>query len=201
MEPSNENPLKQNNIFNSFLSHYQGFLTAFYALLIVIGALFDYFYYNYFGIDILKYASVFDFLVEPFKQPVILVITTFTVVIVWLIYKLDIYIRLKHPKFYFIFSMGLDKKSWYKLYLRSSFGLIFIIYLYCSASIYGHVKHLSLQRKGDLVTINFEEGKEQTGKLIGMTGNFCFIQIDSSAYVFPLHSQINFIRSAIRDKK
>ena len=183
------------SLFTNILNHYQGFLTAFYALMIIIGALFDYFYYQRFGIDILKYASVFDFLVEPFKQPLIFIITSITIFLVWLIYRIDKSWQIKYPRFYYWLSMGWQHKWWYKYYLRLSFIFLFVCYLYYSAKVYGKIMHLRIEQSTQQITINFEDNKEHTGKLIGITGNFCFVQIDSAAYIFPLHTQVNFIKT------
>lgn len=56
---------KTSQLIDKVLGSFQVFLTLSYLFAIGIGMLFNYYKYNYFGINIFDYASVFDFLIAP----------------------------------------------------------------------------------------------------------------------------------------
>ena len=63
----------------------QTVITIFYILIVGIGMLFTYHKYSEFGINIFDYADVFDFLVAPFSDFKILLFSTITITLVFLL--------------------------------------------------------------------------------------------------------------------
>ena len=83
--------MKKNGLIDDkyelIIKEFQTFLSVFYILLIGVGMLFSYSKYSQFGINIFQYSEIFDFLVTPFRDLIILGVTIFTVLISYLIYK------------------------------------------------------------------------------------------------------------------
>lgn len=93
----NLNQMSNNPWVKRLLQDTQAMLTLSYALLILLGGVFDYFYYKRFGIDILNYSSIFDLLVEPFRKPTILLFFLGTVFFLLLIYFADAWWKTNLP--------------------------------------------------------------------------------------------------------
>lgn len=75
-------------------------LTLSYILLISLGILYNYHYYRQFGIDILPYCDLTDFLVTPIREPMILLFFVCNLFLLYLITLWDDYIFRKFPDGY-----------------------------------------------------------------------------------------------------
>lgn len=63
-----------NNKFEIIIKEFQGVLSFGYAMLIILGMLFESIYYGQFGINIFQYSGILDFLLVPFRRPTVLII-------------------------------------------------------------------------------------------------------------------------------
>ncbi|MEA4918334.1 hypothetical protein [Proteiniphilum sp.] len=179
-----------NNVLNSkILKELQSIATILYIFGVGIGMLFNYYKYMEFGINIFDYATILDFLIAPFADFKIIFFTLVTFLITWLIYRLDVIWKRYHPASYSRFSFNLTKFSWYKT-LESFFSIIvFIVYLFVSATIYGKVsKKVSLSQTE--VSIRFNDNETISGQMIGRAGNTIFLLQDNAVKAIPSSSSM-----------
>src|SRR5210317_2122965 len=111
----------------------QTVITILYILAVGIGMLFTFQKFSEFGINIFDYADVFDFLIAPFSDLKILLITIVSMTLSYLFFRFDLLWKRKFPKSYTKMNFGLDKKTWYNSFRYFAFALILIFYLYLAA--------------------------------------------------------------------
>lgn len=178
--------------YEAVIKEIQSIITICYILAVAVGMLFNYQKYSKFGINIFDYADVFDFLITPFSDLKILLFVVVSLAIPYIIMKIDIFWRRKAPKTYSMFSFGLDKKSWYNSYRYSSFAILFVFYLYVSASIYASFsKQLTLDQTE--TTIRFSDNEIQKGKMIGKTNDVVFFLVGKKVKAIPIISLVKEI--------
>lgn len=86
------------NTYNRLLKDFQAILSIAYLFAVGIGMIFNYRKYSHFNINIFDYADITDFLIAPFADYRIFLFTFISVLILGAIYKLDSYIKEKHPE-------------------------------------------------------------------------------------------------------
>src|SRR5699024_5912371 len=108
--------MKQRKIRGTYgfiLKDLQSFITISYLIIVGVGMLFNFKKYAAFGINVFDYSDVFDFLIAPFSDFKILLFSALTILLVFMIFKLDTVWRRKYPKTYSKMVFGWDKKSWF----------------------------------------------------------------------------------------
>jgi len=174
----------------------QAMLTLSYGVLILLGGVFDYLYYQKFGIDILNYSSIFDLLVEPFRKPTILLFFSGTVFFLWLIYLFDQWWQRKYPNSYSKLRFGTDKKAWYPAYRFVIFFAVFLYYIFIAASVNAAYQENVWRKGAQSIRFCFNSSDCFHGKLIGTNSNFCFVQVEDKIQIIPINSQLAFWESA-----
>jgi hypothetical protein len=175
------------NIFEKIIKEIQSVITILYLFTVGIGMLFNYYKYTEFGINIFDYAGIFDFLIAPFADIKIVFFTFSTVIITVLIFYFDRFWETKYPKSYLRFSLNMNNHPWYKRTKMFFSLLIFIIYLFLSANLYGKkVKKEILNHT--FIEIKFIDNEVSRGILIGKIGNVIFLYQDKHTKVIPVSS-------------
>ncbi len=170
--------------YESIFKELQGIISVFYILAVAIGMLFTYQKYSEFGINIFDYADIFEFLVAPFSDIIILFFTIGSCILVYLVLKLDTWLMKKHPKFYSKIALGLDKKTWYNpfRYLFSLF-ILFVI-LQSSAVFYGQL-FAQKTKKRFPIELRFVDNEIKKGMIIGNTKQVIFFLEGKKVKVIP----------------
>lgn len=168
-----------------------------YLIVVLIGMLFEYRRYKIFGINIFQYADVFDFLIAPFKD-FLIVSTLFFTVFIWVgLYQLDLFLR-KFPKFYYYFNFGLTKKKWYETYVKYVFICGALIYVLFGSFTVGEItKKQVLQNKNE-IEITYADNEVVKGSLIGKTKEVIFLYVDGKVKIIPSTA---YIKQVSFDKK
>ena len=100
------------DVYELVLKEIQTVMTVSYLVIIAVGMLFKQKAYAAFGINIFEYADVFDFLIAPFKDSLIILAALLGVALFMIIIGLDLYTKKRFPKFYTKLNFGWDKKRW-----------------------------------------------------------------------------------------
>jgi len=171
------------------LKEAQTVLTISYILIIGIGMLFTFQKYIEFGINIFDYADIFDFLIAPFSDLKILLFSTITFVLVLTFFKLDTRWKRKYPKIYSKLNFGCDKKSWFSVYRYSSFAVLFILYLYISADIYGTYT-MNQIKENSPIKLKYSDNENINGIVIGKTKDILFLLQNEKVKAIPINSLV-----------
>lgn len=174
------------------LTDTQAILSASYALLIMLGGMFDYFYYKKFGIDILSYSSILDLLVEPFRKPIIMIFFIGTLILVYSIHRFDIYWQNRFPHSYKKLSLGIDSKPWYGTYRKVMFFSIVVYYTFLSATVFAVIQFNAWKKNSYITRICFNLNDCVNGKIIGTNSNYLFAKVGGKVQVIPINSQLAF---------
>ncbi len=170
----------------------QTFTTVSYLMMIGIGMIYKNALFSEFGINIFQYADVFDFLITPFQDIKIIIVSLIAMIIPFLIFQIDIWMKKRFPKTYSRFSFGLDKKPWYNKLMILSIAIIFLSIIFEAASGYAnHFKH-SIDDQGD-ISIEYQDNEIVKGKMIGKTKETLFLWKDESVKVIPITSLVKSI--------
>lgn len=175
--------MKQREIRGTYgfiLKDLQSFITISYLIIVGVGMLFNFKKYAAFGINVFDYSDVFDFLIAPFSDFKILLFSALTILLVFMIFKLDTVWRRKYPKTYSKMVFGWDKKSWFNLYRYVSFLVLFIKYLYFYADYYGEVTAKQIKKQSP-ISLRYADNETVKGVLIGKTKDFVFLSKNKSA--------------------
>lgn len=175
----------------------QSVLTLAYLLVILIGMIDSYIYYQYFDINIFDYSEIFDFLVAPFRKTVTLVYLGIAFFSAYIGYLLDTSMEKYFPKFHKKINFGLTTKPWFKIYrLVSLIAVIFILLIAASQESGEKRQQKMMELKGYDTEIVFDSGKNKRlkGFKIGMTSNYFFL-LDSakSIQIIPINNQVEKI--------
>ncbi|MFC5047790.1 hypothetical protein ACFSTE_00110 [Aquimarina hainanensis] len=86
----------------SFFKESQGYLSAGYVYLILLGILNETFYYNQIGVDILKYASIMDILISPIARLTSSMVRIIIfLIVVFTVFRIPLYLAKKKDKQWF----------------------------------------------------------------------------------------------------
>lgn len=184
--------LKEGLIKDSYeliIKELQSIVTIFYLFLVGMGMLFKHQKFSEFGINVFQYADIFDFLIAPFQDYVIILFTMASLTFIYLLFKLDSYWERKCPRMYYLFSLGLSRKSWHRAYKLLTFTIALIAYLYFAADFYGRLFHSTINGK-EKYTIHYTDDKTISGKLIGKTNNVIFIWDNKKVKILPITDSI-----------
>lgn len=179
----------------------QTFLSIGYLLMVAIGMLFNYFKYDFFGINIFDYGGVFDFLIAPFAEIKILFFSLLCVVCAILAFQLDLFWEKKHPKSYKKAALGWNKYSWYRRYRFGVMGFLFLALIF-NAAINHALASTAAIKKAPPITIKYVDSSSIQGILIGKTTEVLFLLDDQEVKVIPISSGIKEIKVAeMREEK
>lgn len=170
--------------YESIFRELQGIISVFYILAVAIGMLFTYQKYTEFGINIFDYADIFEFLVAPFSDVIILVFTICSCILVYLVLKLDTWFMKKYPIFYSKIALGLDKKTWYNSF-RYLFSLLILFVILQSSAVYYGQLFAQKTKKQSPISLRFSDNETKEGIIIGNTKQVIFFLEGKKVKVIP----------------
>ena len=184
--------------FEAVIKEFQGIIGFGYVVLILLGMLFESIYYGQFGINIFKYSGILDFLLVPFRRPVVLGILIGVFLFIYLyFFVLYNFLKRKVPKFHKGFFSGFsgkehDLKS--RIILMVAFYLIITVsWAYVTSK---HDKQVLFKQKLDLRIEYDTDGNEFIdGKMIGKNDTNIFLLTKANVVqIIPLNSNIVSIK-------
>ena len=171
----------------------QTYFSLGYLLIVIVGMLFDYSYYDKFSINIFEYADILDFLLAPAKNPMLVVFAIGSVVVVLIFFRLDKIWMEKWPKAYSRFNFGMSV-NWSKRYRPFMIGFSLLAYLYLASSFYGDRAYKIFEKKPKSIELIFDSGKTINGNLIGKNSDYIFLMTaDSTVKALPVASEVQEI--------
>jgi len=179
------------------VKEFQTFLSVFYLLLVGIGMLFSYSKYSEFGINIFQYSDVFDFLLTPFRDITIFLLSFFTIFIVYLAYQINLFVKKKFPKYYNSkFRIGLMKSK-----PILSMSILFILYLFIFSGKYGKSSKRRILANPEIIEVTLNNGETKTGNLIGKNNGYIFLLENKDVNIYPISSSISNIKIVLKKKE
>ncbi|WP_375560002.1 hypothetical protein ACE193_20130 [Bernardetia sp. OM2101] len=175
--------------YESLLKEAQSIISIFYILAVAIGMLFNYQKYSEFGINIFDYADIFEFLVAPFSDIMILFFTIGSCVLIYLFFRFDVWLMKKHPKFYSIITLGWDKKAWYNSNRYVLFITIFFLFLHSVAVFYGRLASQKTKQQTP-ISLRFIDNEIKKGVIIGNTKQVIFLLEGEKVKAIPFTSLV-----------
>lgn len=91
--------------YELIIKEIQTIVTISYIIAVAVGMLFNFQKYDEFDINIFYYGDVFDFLIAPFSDVYIILFATVSILIVYLLLRMDSYWKKKWPKVYSIANL------------------------------------------------------------------------------------------------
>ncbi|MCE7994418.1 MAG: hypothetical protein HEP71_20700 [Roseivirga sp.] len=172
----------------------QGYITLSYLGAVGVGMMFDYQYYSHFGIDIFEYSDILDFLLTPARNLEVILFVIGTILIVWLLFRLDRAWEDKYPNAYRRFNFPGWQKS-LKKYRSAFFVFSLLLYLFIASGVYGERKFSQFNTEPTPVSLTFESGsKTVSGSLIGKNKDYLFLQsADSTIKAIPINADVQEI--------
>ena len=170
--------------YEKIIKEFQTIISTFYLLLLGIGMLFSYSHYAAFGINIFEYADVFDFLIKPFQDITIFLWGFFIILWSYLMFKSDIFISKKFPRFYKVMNSGINPHWWSRN--RKLLYFFMGINLLC---LFAYIDSLEVKRKiknSSFVRIIFVDSKAIEGIQIGKISETFFILEGNDVKAIPV---------------
>ena len=172
----------------------QTYVTLGYLLIVIIGMMFDFDYYNRFSINIFEYADILDFLLAPVKNLQLMIFAFGSFLAVLLFFRLDKLWMDKAPKSYKRFNLGLGVNSSSK-YRPIMIGIAIIGYLYIASIFYGERMYNNYKEGAEDIEVVYESNQRVIkGKLIGKNTDYIFLEkSDKSVTAIPVNSDVQEI--------
>ena len=184
--------VKTSSALNVLLKQAQTIITLLYLIMVGTGMLYYDRKYSEFDINIFQYADIFYFLVAPFEDGFILLLSSIVVLLFAFAYKADGVLARKFPRMYSASNFGMDKKPWFKRMQVAVWMITVSLVLVYYAHLYGNrAKRLILE--SEPVTISYAENEEVTGKMIGKTDDTLFLLTGTEVKAIPLTSLVKEI--------
>jgi hypothetical protein len=178
--------------YELILKEIQTIITILYLLMVGIGMLFNYKKYAKFKINIFEYADVFDFLIAPFQDNRIILVSVLATLVPLGLIWLDRFLRKRAPKLYQWVNLGLGNRSWYeKLKVLFFSGLLFY-FIFEAANGYANF----IANNTDFlqtISLKYTDDEQVEGKLIGKTKEVIFLLTDNKVKIIPLTSIVKEI--------
>ncbi|MEA5405062.1 hypothetical protein VB776_19160 [Arcicella sp. DC2W] len=155
------------------------FFTVSYLILTAIGMVFSVAYFLAFGINVLDYSQISDFILIAFKDPFYLIFSCLTILFTIGIYYFNKWAMFKFPKLFTWQETKLGFKQSANYYF---FGYLLVLLLYIPEAAYLYSMYKSKEvktGKGQIVQVYYNSSS-QIGKLpfpmlVGTTSNFIFL--------------------------
>ncbi len=180
-----ENPIK--NLIKYFQKEPGHALTFGYILLIVIGLLFDFSYYNALKINVIQFVELDDLLLAPIQDALVLITVLGFCLFLYGLIEWDIWWRKTNPESYLRYNKWSGNKDPFSekaIRTRSVlFPLMFIAYVILGAMLYGVIKAKKVKKgNADKVRLTIKDmpvdsvaNKNKPIFFIGKTKSFVFV--------------------------
>lgn len=172
----------------------QAYITLGYLTIVVIGMMFDYKYYSHFAINIFEYADILDFLLAPVKNLELILFAVTSMILVYLLFRIDRYWENKWPKSHKRFNFGMSTET-LKKYRPFIAVFALIAYLGVASDLYGDKMFRRFQKSPKEIEVVFESDQRVLkGKLIGKNADYILMQTDDLAVkAIPVSSDVQEI--------
>ncbi|MDM1044904.1 hypothetical protein HX004_07490 [Myroides sp. 1354] len=182
-----------NTILKRLFKDVQTLLTIAYLVAVGIGMLFNYKKFILFEINIFDYAGLFDFLIAPFGDFMILLFTIGTMLLTLIIYQVDQFWQKRHPSSYAKWMFNLDPSKWYTKQKLSMGILLFVLYLFLGADVYAKRYKRAIAQQ-DVIGVIYADNSRTEGILIGKTADYIFLLQGEEVKVIPMNALIKEIK-------
>lgn len=169
------------------LSDPQTLITILYLVAVAIGMIFNYAKYIIFGINIFDYCDLTDFILFPFSDINVLLLTLFVACICSIMFYVDLKLRDLFPK---LFSSNRISKSRYKIISLFLSCFLFICFIFVVSEKYSANFYKKIAT-AENVTIYTRDGVFN-GKYVGKTSDVLFLYDANELKIFPITSNINY---------
>lgn len=185
-----DNVMQENKkIIFDRLNEPQVLLSLLYITAISIGMIFNYAKFKVFGINIFDYADLTDFILFPFSDLKVLVLTLVVAIICLLLFYLDLKLRDIFPN---IFNQKIISKKQHKIGSILLSIVLFIAFIFIISEKYSKNFYANILLS-DNITI-YTKTQEFTGKYVGKTNDVIFIYQDKKLKIFPITSNIIYYK-------
>jgi len=165
-----------------------------YLCMIGIGMVFNYFKYKHFGINIFQYASVFDFLIAPFEDYIILFFTFFSLLFCAFVLCIDSLMDKKVPKVYDKMAFNLNKKKKYPAFRAGLYTFLIFAYVSLAAIEYGLYAYEKVLEQQEIKVVYYNN-EIISGKQIGKTNDVLFLyDQNGTTKAIPINSLVKEIQ-------
>lgn len=167
-------------------------ISILYIVLVAIGMLFKAIFYAFFHINIVEYSDISDFLLAPFRDPIILIMSIGTVLFFHALNIFDNWMEVKAPRINALFYYGFDKEKYQAWFSMKGMATMIVTYTVLFAYVYGSFSSKNIKKSYvSTVVVSFKDNKfEPTDTLIyvGKTNTFTFFykRNDKQTVVVPL---------------
>ena len=166
-------------ISNFLKKDFNSSLSVGYLSLVFVGMLFQGALYALFGINIVQYSDISDFLLAPFRNPTIILFTIFTIIFIYFFTIFDNWIDKSYPRFYVLLLMGVDRTKYKNWYIDKGVLLVFLVYVCLAATFYGSLGYKTIKNTTNSRTqLTFKDNKfvpSDTLIYIGKTNAYVFL--------------------------
>lgn len=184
--------------FEIIIKEFQGIIGFGYIILIILGMIFESIYYGQFGINIFNYSGILDFLLVPFRRPLVLGILIGVFIFMYLyFFVLYGFLKKKHPKFHKRFYSRFSEKD---NLMKSKIIMLLAFYLLITIS-WAFVtskkdkEKLFEQKLNIRIEYDTKGDKMIDGKMIGKNEiNIFLLDNKNEVLIIPLNSNIIKIR-------
>lgn len=178
-----------NRRWEDLLGDVQSLLAVAYIALIMEVA-----YYREFGINIVEYSNVFDFLIGPFKRSEALFFLCFTFAVTFFALRFDMYMQKRFPKVHNILNLGMARRTWFVWYRNLAYVIVFFALLIVYSVMLGEGRrdHLCATTEFDMgVVFQDRAGDTLSIKEIGAIASYLFgLDGNNRVHVIPTQSGV-----------
>jgi len=172
----------------------QSRLAVAYIAWIVIGTIMEVMYYGEFGINIIEYSDVFDFLIGPFKRSEAVFFLLFIFAITLLALRFDIFMQKRFPNTHNLMNFGLARRRWFAWYRNITFVIVFFVLLVFYSFMLGEGRRDQLCEQTDFdlaVVFQNEPGDTLQVKEIGANASYLFgLDGNNRVHIIPTQSGV-----------
>ncbi len=185
--------------YEAVIKEFQGVISFGYVILIILGMIFESIYYSQFGINIFKYSGILDFLLVPFRRPVVLIILLGIFLFSYLYFiALYDFLKKKYPGIHKSVFRGVNAGAG-NFKLRIKWLIIFFIVTTTEWAYVTSKKEKEVLFKKDVdISIEYDISGQNSvkGKLIDKNDlNIFILDKDNLVQIIPANSNIIRIRS------
>jgi len=187
-----------------FREHPTMLLTFCYFIITIIGVLYSYFFYKEFGINIIKFADLSDFLLASILEPKSVMIFISLIITTLLFYWLDLFLRKKYKGY------GNFVENKFKSKYTDPIGYVLILVFYTTVLVeHVAIRNATAVKSGttdDFLVRISDPGEHQVEKILSLLGSssryvYLFDSEQSESQVIPVENVSFMIKKIVMVEK
>jgi len=187
-----------------FREHPTMLLTFCYFIITIIGVLYSYFFYKEFGINIIKFADLSDFLLASILEPKSVMIFISLIITTLLFYWLDLFLRKKYKGY------GNFVENKFKSKYTDPIGYVLILVFYTTVLVeHVAIRNATAVKSGttdDFLVRISDPGEHQVEKTLSLLGSssryvYLFDSEQSESQVIPVENVSFMIKKIVMVEK